>query len=73
MRWAGRVACMREGRGVCIVLVGKPEEKRPLGRPKHKWIDLRELACGGMDWIEVASDRDRWRALVIAVLNLRVT
>jgi len=77
MRWVGHVAHMGEERGVYRVLVGKPEGKRPLGRPRHRWVDnirtdLQEVRCGCMDWIGMAQDRDRWRTLVVAVMNLRV-
>ena len=77
MRWAGHVARMGEGRGVYRVLVGKPEGRRPLGRPRHRWednirMDLRKVGCGCVDWMELAQDRDRWRALLSAVMNLRV-
>ena len=73
MRWAGHMARMGEERGVYRVLVGK----RPLGRPRRRWVDnikthLQEVGCGYMDWIGLAQDRDRWRKLVSAVMNLEV-
>ena len=77
MRWVGHVSCMGEERGAYRVLVGKPEGKRPLGRPRRRWLDnirlnLQEVGCGYVDWIGLAQDRDRWRTLVSAVMNLRV-
>jgi hypothetical protein len=77
MKWAGHVARMAEVRGAYNILVERPEEKRPLGRPRCRWednikMDLREIGFGDVDWIHWAQDRDRWRALVNTVMNLRV-
>jgi hypothetical protein len=77
MRWVGHVARIREKRNTYMLLVGKPEGKRPLGRQRRRWVDniklhLLEIGWGGVDWIGLAQDRDRWRALVNSVINLRV-
>jgi hypothetical protein len=77
MRCAGHVARKGEKRNAYRILVGKLEGKRSLGRPRHGWednirMDLREIGWGGMDWIDLAQDRDGWRALVNMVMNLRI-
>jgi hypothetical protein len=77
MRWAGHVACMGEVSGAYNILVGRPEGRRPLGRPRRRWednikIDLREIGLGEVDWINLAQDRNRWRAVVNTVMNLQV-
>jgi len=77
MRWAGHVARMGEEREVYRVLVGKSEGRRPPGRPRRRWVDnimmdLQVVVCRYMDWIGLARDRDRWRTLVSAVMNLGV-
>jgi hypothetical protein len=77
MRWAGHVARMGETKNAYRILVGKPEGKRPLGRPRRRWVNsikmvLGEIGWDGVDWIELAKDRDQWRALVNTVMNLRV-
>jgi hypothetical protein len=77
IRWAGHVARMGEKRNAYWILVGMLEGKRPLRRPRRRWVnnikmDLREMGWSGMDWIDLAQDRDQWRALVNAIINLRV-
>jgi len=78
MRWVGHVACMGRGEACIGFWWGNLRGKRPLGRPRHIWegnikMDLQEVRCGGMDWIDLAQDRDSWQALVNAVMNLRVS
>jgi hypothetical protein len=77
LRWAGHVARMGDGRDVYRVLVRRPEGKRPLGRPRHRWednikLDLREIGIDGANWIRLAQDRVEWWAFVNTVMNLRV-
>ena len=77
MKWTGHVARMVEERGVYRVLVGKPEGRRPLGRSGRRWVNNitmypQEVGCRHVDWIGLTQDRDRWRTLVSAVMNLRV-
>ena len=77
LRWAGHVARLEEGRSVFKFLIGKPTGKRPLGRPRRKWednirMDLEETGINAGNWVDLAQDRDYWRALVNAALNLRV-
>jgi hypothetical protein len=76
MRWVGHAACMGEGRGVYRVLVGEPQGRRPLGRPRHRWednvkLDVREIGIDGTNWIQLARDRARWRAFVNTAMGLR--
>jgi len=77
MRWVGHVAHMGEERVMYRVLLGKLEGRRPMGRPRRRWVDnismdLQEVGCGYMDWIGLAQDRERWWTLVSAAMNLRV-
>jgi hypothetical protein len=77
MRWAWHVARMGEKKNAYRIFVGKPDGKRPLGGPRRRWVDnikmdLREVGWDGVDWIDMAEDRDQWRALVNTVLNFRV-
>jgi hypothetical protein len=77
MRWAGHVARIREKRNAYRILMGKPEGKRPLGTPRSRWMDnikmdLREMGWDGMDWTDLAQDKEKWKAFVSTVMNLRV-
>jgi hypothetical protein len=77
MRWARHVAGMGEKRNAYRILVGKQERKRPLGRPRRRWVDninmdLREIGWDGVDWIDLAQDKDQWRALMNTVMNVQV-
>jgi hypothetical protein len=77
MRWARHVACMGEKKKAYRIFVGKPEGNKPLGKQRHRWEDntkmyLREVGLGAMDWIDLAQDRDQWRALVNTIVDLRV-
>jgi hypothetical protein len=77
IRWTGHVGRMGEGRGAYRILAGRPDGRRPLGRPRRRWednikMDLQEVGWEGVDWIDMAQDRDRWRAVVNEVMNLRV-
>jgi hypothetical protein len=72
MRWVGQLAQMEEKRNAYRLLVRKPEGRMPLGRPRRRWLDLVEVGWGDVDWIGLAQDRDRWRAVVNSILSLRV-
>ena len=72
LRWAGHVARMEEGRSAFKILTGKPTGKIPLGRPRRRWEDLEEIGVNAGNWVDSAQDRNYWRALVNAALNLRV-
>ena len=73
LRWAGNVARMEESRSAFKILTGKPTGKRPLGRPRRRWEDLEEICVNAGNWVDSAQDRDYWKALVNAALNLRVS